>query len=167
MAVKYLCDWGYNPYLDIYCNNIWNQDGCKEDLIALRAKYNLEKRVNFVFDGVSEAKLRETYSKSDVFVQAVYVPPPSHHGWGLVNFEAMAAGLPLVLCKSSTATEVLTDGENYLGVQPLSPEQIAQQIKKIIDDPGLYFKIASNGQGFVKDNLSWEKYGRDMLKAFF
>lgn len=165
-AVNYLRQERYDAHALIFANNIWGEDKCKADLIALVKKYHLEPFVEFKFDGASEQELTRAFRESDVFVQAVYVPPPGHHGWGLVNFEAMASGLPVVLCRTSTATEVLRDGQNVLLVEPLSPRQIAQKVKFLIDNPSEYFKIATDGQKVVREQLTWEGYAKGIVKSF-
>jgi len=164
-AVRYLRDRGYDAHARIVANNIWNEDQCRDSLIAFVRDNKLEDAVELNFNGVSEDELVRCYRDADIFVQAVYVPPPGHHGWGLVNFEAMAAGIPVVVCRSSTATEILTDGKDVLLVDPLSPEQIAEQVQKLVDDPELYKSIAEAGQNVAR-GMSWERYGEEMLRVF-
>jgi len=166
MAIYYLRQWGYNAEAEIICNNIWHEDGVRDNLISLVQKHHLENAVRLHFTGVPDEELRRTYSNSDVFVQAVYVTPPGNHGWGLVNFESMASGLPLIVCRASTATEVLEDNRTALFVDPLSPEQIARKVESLILNPKLYKEIALAGQSFVKNNLSWEKYAQEVLEVF-
>lgn len=166
MAVADLRKQGYDAKALIIANHIWHEDECKAALISLVKKNHLEEAIDLRFEGVSEEELRRAYRESDVFVQAVYVPPPSNHGWGLVNFEAMAAGLPVVLCRTATATEVLKDGENAFFVDPLSPEQIAEKVKAMVDNPELYMRVTTAGQEFTRKYMSWEKYTEETLKLF-
>jgi glycosyltransferase involved in cell wall biosynthesis len=164
-AVKILRDGGYRPHLTIVANNIWNEDAHRDALIAYVKDNHLEELVTLKFDGVPEAELPKVYAASDVFIHAVYVPPPGHHGWGLVNFEAMAAGLAVVLCDSSTATEVLHDGVDVLLTKPLASQEIAEKIKFCIDHPEEYKKIAHAGQEVAR-GMRWEKYAEGMLELF-
>ncbi len=165
-AVRLLREWNYDVRATIVANNIWHEDKCRDDLQAMVKKYNLEPYVEFHFDGMPEEELIKTFRWSDIFIQAVYSPPPSHHGWGLVNFEAMAAGIPVVLVRSATATEVLKEGENVLLFDPLQAEQIAEKVKFLIDRPEEYARIAKAGQTYVKENQSWKKYADEMLEVF-
>jgi len=72
-----------------------------------------------VFHGhISEEKLVEFYSTSDIFVFPNY--PQT---WGLAVFEAMGCGTPVVVSTSCGASEVLTDKENAILVPPKSPEK--------------------------------------------
>ena len=165
-AVRMLRGEGYDARAIIVANNIWHEDQCRDDLRALVKKYNLGQFVAFNFEGLSETDMIKTFQAADVFVQAVYSPPPSHHGWGLVNFEAMAAGVPVVLVRSATATEVLKDGKTALFFEPLHPEQIADKVKFLVDHPDEYARIAHAGQAFVRENQSWKKYAEEMAKVF-
>lgn len=165
-AMRLLREWGYDARAVIVANNIWHEDKCRNDLQAMVEKYNLKPYVEFYFDGMPEDNLIKTFQGSDIFIQAVYSPPPSHHGWGLVNFEAMAAGVPVVLVRSATATEVLKEGENALFFDPLQSDQIAEKVKFLIDHPEEYARIAKAGQTYVKENQSWKKYSEEMLVVF-
>ncbi len=151
----------------IICKNIWHEDGYRDELIKLRDELILRDYVDLMFDGVDADGLRNAYRNSNVFVLPIYLPPPRNgYGWGLTNFEAMASGLPLVICNTSTATEVLRDGENALFVDPESPEQIAGKIKYLFSDPAIYDRVSSAGQDFVKKNVSWDKYAVELSRLF-
>ena len=78
-------------------------------------------------------------------------------------FEAMAAGLPVVLCRTTASTEVLKDGENAFFVDPQNPEEIALKIKLLIDKPDIYKIVATNGQNLVREKLTWSKYTGKLL----
>jgi hypothetical protein len=83
-----LRDWGYDATALIIANNIWNEDACMRDLIALAKELNMSSFVDYRFRGVSEEDLKRAYREADVFVQAVFVPPPGNHGWGLaIDFD--------------------------------------------------------------------------------
>lgn len=165
-AVRLLREWGYDARAIIVANNIWREDKCRNDLQAMVEKYDLKPYIEFHFDGMPEENLIKAFQESDIFIQAVYSPPPSHHGWGLVNFEAMAAGLPVILVRSATATEVLKEEENALFFDPLHADQIAEKVKFLIDHPEAYARVAKAGQTYVKENQSWKKYAEEMLEVF-
>ena len=145
---------------------MWDEDQSRDALIALVKRYKLGPYVELNFEGVSEADIVRMFRESDVFVQTVYSPPPSHHGWGLVNFEAMAAGVPVVLVGSATATEVLKDGENALFFEPMNALQVAEKVKFLIDNPDAYQRIAEAGQLYVKEHQSWKRYAEETFRVF-
>jgi glycosyltransferase involved in cell wall biosynthesis len=163
-ALKYLRDWGYDASALIIANDMWDEKGYRNKILGIVKENSLENFVTFNFQGVSEKGLKDAYHESDLFVYAMYLPPPRNgFGFSIGVFEAMAAGLPVVLCRTTTSTEVLEDGKTALFVDPMSPEQIAEKVKFLIDNPKYYFEIASAGQKFVKENLTWENYVKGLF----
>ncbi len=166
-AVKLLRSWGYDARALIVCKDIWRQKEYRAYLEQLVVKEKLDDCVTFKFEGVSHEELKIAYRESDVFVLPIYLPSPRNgYGWGLSNFEAMAAGLPLVICNTSTAMEVLRDGEHALAVRPMDPGDIAQKVKMLMDDPVLYRRITEQGQRFVREHISWVNYCKEMVNIF-
>ncbi len=126
----------------------------------------MDEYVELRTEGVSEEELLQVYDSAHILVHPVFLPPPQYYGWGLVVFEAMAAGLPVVLCSTTGATEVLTDGKNALFAEPDDVESFALGVKRLITDPEYYGRIAQNGQNFVKDSISWDRYTESMMELF-
>jgi len=115
-----------------------------------------------VFHGhVSEERLIELYSTSDIFVFPNY--PQT---WGLAVFEAMSCGTPVVVSTGCGASEMLTDGENALLVPPESPDKIADAIIRLKDNPDLWQKLSINGRKFVEENIRWDLYAENMMTVF-
>lgn len=127
---------------------------------SLIEKYKLQKHINLL-GRVPEKELITQYKTSDIFVF-----PNNPQTWGLAVFEAMLAGCVAVVSKGAGAHEVLKDGKNALLAPPESPEEIAKQIKKVINNQSLLKQISKDGQDFVKYNISWDKYAADMFAQF-
>ena len=159
MAVKSLRDRGYDAEALIICNDTWNESAYRKELTDLVLKHDLGSAITFMFAGVSEKELRAAFKSADVFIYSVYLPPPRNgFGFSIGALEAIAAGLPLVVCNTTTSSEVLKDGKTALFVDPKSPEQIAEKIKLLVDDPKVYQQIATDGQRFVRTEMTWKKY---------
>lgn len=166
-ASKLLHDQGYAIHTSIVCKDIWNAKDYRHKLEKLAKELCVESYVTINFNGVSDEELKQEFKQADVFVLATYLPYPRNgYGWGLTNFEAMASGLPLLICRTSTACEVLEDGKNVLMVDPQNPEQIAQKVEFLIKCVPEYNNIASEGQRFVKEAISWEKYAKNLIDIF-
>ena len=106
---------------------------------------------------VSEEELVRLYRCADAFLF-----PNTPQTWGLVVFEAMACGTPVVVSRGAGASEVISDGETGLLVDPFSPGQIAHAVRSIADSPGLWRKLSEQGRDFVEKNITWEIYARRM-----
>ncbi len=110
---------------------------------------------------ISEHDLLSELKESDVFVFSSHMQT-----WGMIVFEAMATGLPVVVSKTAGASEVLKDYENAMLVAPLSGQEIYKAIKALADDSGLYQKLSKQGADFARNNVSWKKYTEEMISVF-
>ncbi|MDA8174589.1 MAG: glycosyltransferase family 4 protein [Nitrospiraceae bacterium] len=123
-------------------------------------KYGLSDDIKF-HGFVQENKLIKFYRESDIFIF-----PNNPQTWGLAVFEAMACGTPVIVSKGCGASEVLTDHEDSILVDPNSPEQIANGIIELSKQDELWDKLHINGRRFVEANISWRLYARNMLNIF-
>lgn len=142
----------------LVCKDFWKDVTYRKLLENAAKEAGLDGRAEFLFEGATEDELHEILRRAHVYVF------PNHIKIGsMSSFEAMAAGLALVVSDITSVAEVLKDGENALFVRPGHPEEIAGQIEKIFRNPELYKKIAEAGQEFVKENLSWQKYALELV----
>ncbi len=123
------------------------QLGVKDKLLLLNSRSDIE--------------LSEVYAACNVFIY-----PSSAGTWGLVVTEAMAAGKPVILSKQVGTAEIVTDQVNGLIVDQTTPQALAQQVEKLLNDPKLCSKIGTNAYLNVKNNLSWEKYAKTIENIF-
>ncbi len=158
MAGKLLKIKGLAVKVYIICRDYWNDRKYKAKLLDLVAKEDLSDIVGFHFDGVTEQELKTIQEQSDIFVF------PNHMRiWGMAAFEAMAAGLPLIVARTTSVAEVLEDGESAIFVNAGQPEEIAEAAQALITNPARYKSIAAAGQIFVRDHLNWPQYVRNIL----
>ncbi len=162
MATKELRRRGYDARADIICRDFWENKGYRSEFEKFVQDSGIKNYIKLDFKGVNEKELLDVFWKSDIFIF------PNHiEIWGLAAFEAMAAGLPLIVSSVTSVAGVLKDGENALFVDPLQPNQIADKVEQLTKDRKLYVKIASNGQKFTKDHISWDAYVRDFTEIAF
>ena len=161
-AVRILKNNGYDIMLSIAGSHKINEEytGYYKDLTALVSKLALEKNVRFLGE-ISDEELIRYYQESNM-----YISPNHLQSWGLAVFEAMASGCPVIVSKTAGASEVLTDGENALLVNPKSPEEIAGAVKRLVDDTVLYQQLSRAGRAFVEERISWRHYAQGMLAVF-
>src|SRR5206468_2410469 len=86
-------------------------------LRALSAGLGLEETVTFLGE-ISRSALAVEYVGADCFCL-----PTVQEGFGLVFAEAMAAGLPIVACRTAAVPEVVEDGRTGLLVSPNDPDR--------------------------------------------
>ena len=133
--------------------------GQKEHLVALSQKLDVENRV-FFLQNCSDEELAQVYTACDVFVF------PSQITWGLVVLEAMSASKPVLVSNKAGASEIIIDGQNGFVIEEPYVENIALQIENLIINPELRKRVGQNAYEFVKKDLSWERYAKNMMLVF-
>jgi glycosyltransferase involved in cell wall biosynthesis len=149
---------GRNARVILVCKDSWRDVAYRELLEKTARASGMEGQVDFLFGGASEEELQAILKKSHF-----YVFPNDIRIWSMSSFEAMAAGLALIVSDVTSVAEALIDGENSLFVRPGYPEEIAEQIDKLIKNPPLYKRITEAGQRFVKENLNWAEYAKNFI----
>jgi glycosyltransferase involved in cell wall biosynthesis len=145
-------------YLSKSYNNIkliLDGGGRREHLVKLSEKSGVRDKVLFLHTNDDE-ELAKVYAACDVFVF------PAQITWGLAVIEAMAAAKPVIVSKKSGASEIVQSGVNGIVVDHAKPEEIAKQIELLMNNPKLRRKLGENGYEYVRNNLSWEKYAKNM-----
>ncbi len=112
------------------------------------------------FGGVAEEKLRLLYNACDVNLF-----PVKDQTWGLVPFEALAAGKPSVITRGAGAAEVI-EQENIGFLIDANVEEIAASVLFILSNPKLVADVVARGQLYIQKNLTWTKYAQDVFNVF-
>jgi len=125
-------------------------DGYLGNTRRIAQKYGIGENVHFV-GTVSGATKLETYVDSDVFVL-----PSSYEIFGLVLFEAMLCGLPVILTENCGTAPIIT--ENRLGhvVPGGNSEALCRMIAEVLAKPGAERARIERARTFVRSNLAWE-----------
>jgi len=87
----------------------------------------------------------------------IYLSSSLSEGISNAVLEAMAIGLPLISTNVGGMPEVIEDGITGLLVEPYAPEQIADAIKRYIDDPMLKDKFIIKARVRVEKEYSFER----------
>lgn len=114
------------------------------ELAEQTRKLGLSQRI--IFTGtISESDHPHIlYSGAEVFVM-----PSLYEGFGLPPAEAMACGVPVVSSSTTSIPEVVKDAG--LLIDPEKPDDIAQAIKRILQNPGLKQELVAKGLEYVKE----------------
>jgi glycosyltransferase involved in cell wall biosynthesis len=118
--------------------------------------------VTVVGSVAGEAK-RKLFKASDVFVFPTYYPPEGHP-WVIV--EAMAAGLPIISTDQGAITESVIDGVNGFIVEKRNPQQIAEKLKILIENPDLRKKMGQESRRLYEENFTEEKMVERLAAVF-
>ncbi|GIQ68506.1 glycosyltransferase family 1 protein [Xylanibacillus composti] len=112
---------------------------------------------------VHHHQLPRWYAAADVCV----VPSTHDEAFGLVNVEAMAAGVPVVAAASGGISEVVLDGQTgFL----LPPEQLkhnlADAIVRLLKDQPLAAALGEGGRRRVAEHFTWEASARRLQELY-
>jgi glycosyltransferase involved in cell wall biosynthesis len=96
----------------------------------------------------------------------IYVLPSIREGQSITTLEAMAAGTPQVVVEydGNGAVELLRESRSGLIVKP-SPSSLANSIRALLEDRGLWLKLQSNGFKYVKQ-YSWDRAAEEYYKLY-
>lgn len=92
----------------------------------------------------------------------VFILPSFYEGFGLPIIEAMACGTPVITSNISSLPEVA--GGQAILIDPNKPEQIAEAIRRVLEDKDLKQKMIKDGFENIK-RFSWEKCATETLKV--
>ena len=155
-----------------------------EDLIDAAAVLNRNDLVIVISgDGplapLLRAKVRE-YALDNVFrfvgfrddiwkilrMSDLVVIPSYYEGLPLVLLEAMAAGKPAVASRVYGLADTVMDGETGILVEPGSPEQIADAVVRLIDEPEVRVAMGSKARKLFEQRYTVNEFSNNMLELY-
>jgi glycosyltransferase involved in cell wall biosynthesis len=99
---------------------------------------------------VSEDTVNESLEKAQVFVLASW-----HEPLGVAIMEAMAMEMPVVVTGSGGVKElVVDDGIDGLLVEPQSPEELADAIAQVLQNPELALSLSQKSRKKIMAKFS-------------
>jgi Glycosyltransferase len=78
----------------------------------------------------------------------------------------MASGTPLIGTRVGGIPELIDHGENGLLVQPRSPEEIAEAINRLHDNPREVKEMGTKARAKVVDSFSWDAVAERTIEVY-
>ncbi|MHC1749550.1 MAG: glycosyltransferase family 4 protein [Cellulosilyticaceae bacterium] len=122
----------------------YNQSQYKDDIIFT--------------DFIPQETLEILYKQATLFVS-----PSLYEGFGLPPLEAMIRKVPVAISNIEIFKEICGDAAYYF--DPLKPQEIAQQLIKIITDTGLKTRLIARGFERAQE-FTWEKTAKQTYKFY-
>ncbi len=135
---------------------------CPRDVFSQRLEHLLEEK------GLQEEVELMGYKKANELVSifrksAAYVSASLSEGFGIPGLNAMAAQIPVICSDIPTFKEIYSDAALYF--DPVSAKDIAEKIKKVLNDHKTRSDLVEKGQKQVK-KYSWSKMAQETLKIY-
>ena len=87
---------------------------------------------------------------------SVVVVPSRMESLPTVVKEAFYLNIPVIGTDVGGMPELISNDETGILVPPENPEEIANAVNELLSNPEKAQKLATNGNNFVKKNLTWE-----------
>ena len=118
----------------------------EEDLKNQVAHLGLENKVS-IAGPRSEGEIRELLSKASVFaLPCVHASDGAVDNLPTVIMEAMATGVPVVSTRVAGIPEMVLDGETGYLVPENDPSSLAEQMRRLLDDPSTARRMGQAGR---------------------
>ncbi|HET8625350.1 MAG TPA: glycosyltransferase family 4 protein [Gemmatimonadales bacterium] len=133
----------------------------RRDLEALALELGVGDRLHLL-GGVPDADLAALYNLADVYVGASRRTAMSVEGFGIALAEAASSGRPVVAGRSGGIPEAVKHAETGLLVDPESPEQVAESIRRLLRDPALAARFGQAGRREIERYYNWNRVAADL-----
>jgi glycosyltransferase involved in cell wall biosynthesis len=114
-------------------------------------------------DIMAGSEKQQAFASSDIFVFPTYYPPEGHP-WVII--EAMAGGLPIISTDQGAITESVIDGVNGFIVDKKNPQQIAEKILYLIENPDLRIQMGRASRELYLQKFTEEKMVERLAACF-
>ena len=133
-----------------------------ETMERLARTLGVKDRVRFL-GRVSQENLPRVYAAGDVFV----LPSVSRlEAFGIVALEAMATGKAVVVTDIPGVREVIQDGQEGLLADPVNPQDLAEKLRRLLDDSALRQEMGRRGREKVLANFTTERVADQILAVY-
>jgi glycosyltransferase involved in cell wall biosynthesis len=109
---------------------------------------------------VPNAAVQALYHRAAVFV----MPSLWKEQFGIVGIEALACGTPCAASRLGGIPEWLLDGKHGYLFDPHDPEDIAEKVLRILDDPERAKAFGRNGRAFIEEHYAIDVHRRHLTE---
>lgn len=133
--------------------------GPREELVELSKKLCVNQKMLYL-QNCSDQEIADLYAACNVFVF------PAEITWGLAVLEAMASSKPVLVSPKAGVSEVIKNYQNGILIREPYAKNMADEIEKLIAKDTLRHKIGLNAYEYIKENLTWDAYAKNMETVF-
>ena len=138
----------FERHLSTHCDlHLATQSGYLPAELARRIRTMRGVTLHLDLAPASDA-LRALFQDCDAFVLPTNADPSS-----LVAIEALATGLPVVICPQGGIPDIVLDEETGLHIPPRDPEAVAAAVERLRADPALREHLVTQGRAHVEQHF--------------
>ena len=135
--------------------------------MAVELSHKLQvKNIDFM-KPVPEKELAKQISRADVCLGIFGGTPKAKRVIPHKVYDALACGKPVVSGESPAAKELLTNRENVLFCQMACPDDLAEKILELKNNPRLRNQIAEKGYQLFRQRLTPKVLGKELKKIIY
>lgn len=149
------------PDIEFILGGGWSHPEDRQAAEAMILQSGLGDHV--IFTGLVEGEQKETlFASADLFV----FPGVQQEGQPLVVIEAMAAGLPILFTDRGCLRETVIAGENGREVRINDPEDLAEQIVRMVENPEAMREMGRRSRARYEANYTAKIFLQRMIVLF-
>ncbi len=118
---------------------------------------NIESRL-LIFNDIPFLDLPAIYQQADIFIY-----PSLFEGFGIPIIEALVSRLPVITSIGGCFPEA--GGPSTIYINPEDPDELAEAIKRILNDTSLRMKMAEKGFEYAR-RFGAKNIAKDYLEAY-
>ena len=124
------------------------------NLLHLATKLNLTSRVTFLWQLPHDATLQALSRATLLALPSRRTRDNDSDGFANVLAEAMQFHVPIITTSAAGATELLTHNDSALIIPPDDPAQLASAIDRLLSEPALQTRLATNARRVLETQLN-------------
>jgi len=134
----------------------------------LKAQAAKEAPGQVVFLGkISNEDLEKEYQQAGCFILPAIVDSRGDtEGLGVVLIEAAEYGVPIIASEVGGIVDVIINNKTGLLVKEKSPQELADAIRRLRDDPNLSKTLTDNCRSHVNEFFSWDRITEKQLTIY-
>jgi len=128
-------------------------------------EFNLKDEVNYL-GYMNYEQIIECLKKASIGI-VCYQPVPNHYlTFPNKIFEYMSAGVAVIASNFPLYKEVIHASKCGFTIDPTDPEVLADNLEKLLSDPGMLRIFQRNGWESVNSNYNWDVEEKKLLQSY-